>query len=153
MQTTPNQFILLVHDVETAVQFYNEVIGFQILIDQDSNDRRFVYLAQPDRAGAGFWLQEANGDEQRRLVGQQGKRNPVAILYTTNCRETYETLRKRGVNFHHHLRRLGNEWVALFTDLYGNEFALIEIDPTWSQRSGTGVNSAPTQPCHPQLSM
>ena len=76
---------------------------------------------------AGLWLFEATTDEQRERVGDQTGGLPCLVVYTDDCRGTYETLRERGVTFKSEPLADGDHLSADFEDPYGNVFVLVEL--------------------------
>lgn len=128
LYTALGRFTLLVNDYDEALRYYTDLLGFEPIVDiSASNGLRFVHIRVPGQGSIGIWLLQASTDEQRALVGRQTGGEPCAVLYTDNCRATYEVLRSRGVHFRIEPREDSDAIVAHFLDLYGNEFVLVEM--------------------------
>lgn len=120
-----------VHDVDEAIAFYTETLGFDLRTDESFGPgARWVTVAPPDQTDVEIHLQEPNPEmhgedgaaELRELVG----RNPTWSFHTDDIEDTYRELEAAGVNFTRdpEARPYGTE--AVFEDLYGNEFSLLE---------------------------
>jgi predicted enzyme related to lactoylglutathione lyase len=119
---------VLVHDQDEAKQFYIEVLGFMTIADmQLGNGFRALHVGPPGTSGTGLWLMPATTDEQRARVGNQTGGEPIAVIYTEDCRQAYAELRERGLQFlGEPVEEAGSVHVH-FLDLYGNTFVLVEL--------------------------
>lgn len=118
---------LLVRDYDEALAFYVGTLGFDKLEDTELGEgKRWVRVRPPGASGAALLLARAVTDEQRATVGQQAGGRVFLFLETDNFWRDYERLVARGVTF---VRPPADEpygTVAVFEDLYGNRFDLIE---------------------------
>ena len=125
---------LVVDDYDDAIRFYTEKLNFVLLEDTAlSETKRWVRVAPPGTGSAplsagscALLLAKANGDEQRSRIGNQTGGRVFLFLHTDNFWRDYHAMTANGVRF---LRPPANEpygTVAVFEDLYGNLWDLIE---------------------------
>jgi predicted enzyme related to lactoylglutathione lyase len=115
---------VFVHNQDDALRFYTEKLGFEKRSDDSQTLGSFLWLtvAPKEQKEVEIVLLKAEDKEQKDLVGKQSNIG----FETDDCRETYETLRSRGVKFTSPPEQAQWGLQALFEDLYGNEFVLIE---------------------------
>ena len=121
------QLALTVNDYDEALAFYVGTLGFEKLEDTDlGGGKRWVRVRPPGSNGAGLLLARAVGERQQATVGNQTGGRVFVFLETDDFWRDYHRLVARGVTF----VRLPSEesygTVAVFEDLYGNRFDLIE---------------------------
>jgi len=112
---------VLVRDQDEALRFYTEVLGLEKRTDQRAHGMRWVTVAPAGQKHPEIVLLKAEGARERQIG-----RGTTWVFDTTDCRKMYEVLRARGVKF---LSPPGETpWgvQAVFEDLYGNPFALIQ---------------------------
>jgi predicted transcriptional regulator YdeE/catechol 2,3-dioxygenase-like lactoylglutathione lyase family enzyme len=114
--------VVLVRDLQEARRFYCETLGFTVI----AQFGRSVHVGPDGQRPVGLWLIQATGEELL-LVGKQTGREPLAVLYTDDCRRAYETLKERGVRFHGEPRDSPDDTVVHFDDLYGNHLVLVSF--------------------------
>jgi catechol 2,3-dioxygenase-like lactoylglutathione lyase family enzyme len=113
---------IAVRDQDEALTWFTEVLGFEKRIDQSLAQRgpgfRWLTVAPPQQAEVEFLLASWFPD----LVGK----NPTWVLSTRDCQGGYEDLKSKGIEFVQSptLRPWGIE--AVFVDLYGNKYALVQ---------------------------
>ena len=118
---------LLVRDYDEALAFYTRVLGFRLEADMDlGGGKRWVVVAPPGPAGCGLLLAAAQTDEEKRGVGQQGAGRVWLFLHTDDFWRDYPALQARGLRFLEKPRREAYGHVAVFEDLYGNKWDLLE---------------------------
>jgi predicted enzyme related to lactoylglutathione lyase len=115
---------IFVRDQDEALRFYTEKLGFEKRADdvQTVPSFRWLTVGPKDQKEPEFVLLKAIEKEQ---VDQIGKQSHMGFN-TDDCRRTYETLKARGVKFTSPPEDVGYGIQALFEDLYGNEYVLIE---------------------------
>ncbi len=120
-------FTVTVRDYDEALAFYTKSLGFECVEDTDLGDgKRWVRVRPRGSTGAEILLARAVSDPQRASVGNQTGGRVFVFLETDDCRRDYAALVARGVAF---VRPPSDEaygTVAVFEDLYGNRFDLIE---------------------------
>ena len=118
---------LVVHDYDEAIRFYTEKLHFTLVEDTVmSETKRWVVVAPPGSAGCNILLARAANEEQRSRVGNQTGGRVFLFLHTDNFQRDFDNLKKQGITI---VRGPSTEpygTVAVFADLYGNLWDLIE---------------------------
>ena len=118
---------LLVRDYDEAIAFYTNVLGFTLESDMDMGEgKRWVIVTPPGPAGCGLLLAEAKTDEEKRGVGNQGAGRVWLFLHTDDFWRDHPVLQARGLHFLETPRSEVYGHVAVFEDLYGNKWDLLE---------------------------
>lgn len=118
---------LLVDDYDRAIAHYCGALGFALREDTDlGGGKRWVLVAPPGQNGAQLLLAKADGDTQRAAIGKQGGGRVMFFLNTTSFARDHAALVKQGVRFLETPRHEAYGSVAVFEDLYGNKWDLIE---------------------------
>lgn len=128
------QVSLLVSDYDEAIDFYVNKLGFELIEDTplpetshaEQKSKRWVVITPKHSAGADLLLAEASTDEQRATVGRQGAGRVMWFLSTDDCWRDFNAFTERGVIFHESPRTEPYGTVAVFEDLYGNLWDLLE---------------------------
>jgi catechol 2,3-dioxygenase-like lactoylglutathione lyase family enzyme len=116
---------LLVADYDEAIAFYRDRLGFSLVADTPLGDKRWVLVA-PARGGARLLLAKADGAEQAARVGDQTGGRVGFFLETDDFQRDYDAYSARGVRFLEPPRHEAYGSVAVFEDLYGNKWDLIQ---------------------------
>jgi catechol 2,3-dioxygenase-like lactoylglutathione lyase family enzyme len=117
---------LLVNSYDEAISFFVGRLGFTLRQDTKLGEgKRWVVVAPPGGTG-GLLLAEAVGQRQRSAVGDQGGGRVFLFLETDDFFRDYLAYTERGVRFVEPPRREPYGIVAVFEDLYGNRWDLIE---------------------------
>lgn len=118
---------LVVADYDEAIAFYTQKLHFTLVEDTVLSDtKRWVLVAPPGAGECCLLLAKAVGDEQRSHVGNQTGGRVFLFLHTDNFARDYQNLLDQGVTI---VRPPATEtWgtVAVFADLYGNLWDLVE---------------------------
>jgi catechol 2,3-dioxygenase-like lactoylglutathione lyase family enzyme len=122
---------LLVRDYDEAIAWFTGVLGFTLVEDtyQPEQDKRWVLIAP---AGAGenaatLLLARASTPEQEAFIGNQAGGRVFLFLKTDDFRRDYEAYRARGVRFVRPPAEQAYGTVAVFQDLYGNLWDLVQF--------------------------
>lgn len=122
---------LVVRDYDEAIDFYVGTLGFTLVADdyQPAQDKRWVLVAPPGNppGGATILLARASNDEQARFIGDQAGGRVFLFLQTDDFRRDYQRLLDRGVRIEREPLEVDYGTVAVFLDLYGNKWDLIEF--------------------------
>jgi catechol 2,3-dioxygenase-like lactoylglutathione lyase family enzyme len=120
---------LLVRDYDEAIAFYTQKLGFTLIEDteQPEQHKRWVVVAPPGGAGATLLLARAATPEQERFVGDQAGGRVFLFLRTDDFWRDYRAMQERGVRFVREPKRAEYGTVAVFEDLYGNRWDLVEL--------------------------
>lgn len=117
---------LLVADYDEAIQWYRDVLGFDLIEDTpQAPGRRWVRVGPPG-GGTAFLLARADTPEQAARIGSQTGGRVGFFLVTDDFERDHATMTVRGVRFLEAPRREAYGSVAVFEDLYGNRFDLIQ---------------------------
>ena len=117
---------LVVRDYDEAISYFVDTLGFLLVEDSDlGGGKRWVRVA-PSGGGAALLLARAVGDEQVGAIGKAAGGRVAFFLEVEDFGTTHDAMRERGVTFLEEPRRETYGWVAVFADLYGNRWDLIE---------------------------
>ena len=118
---------LLVADYDDGISFYCDTLGFDLVADADmGGGKRWVVVAPPGRTGAQLLLAKADGEAQRAAIGNQGGGRVMFFLESNNFLKDHAAMLERGVSFLEEPRHESYGSVAVFQDLYGNKWDLIQ---------------------------
>jgi catechol 2,3-dioxygenase-like lactoylglutathione lyase family enzyme len=124
---------LVVREYDEAIAFYTEKLGFTVVEDtyQPEQDKRWVVVApagsDPAAGGTSLLLARAAMPEQARFVGDQAGGRVFLFLRTDDFWRDYERMRAAGITFVRPPRDAPYGTVAVFEDLYGNRWDLVQF--------------------------
>ncbi len=130
---------LVVDDYDQALAFYVGTLGFRLVEDTEvpAQSKRWVVVAPPGDGSCQLLLARASTPEQRACVGAQTGGRVFLFLYTDDFWRDYRRYREAGVAFVREPHEEPYGTVAVFRDLYGNLWDLLQ--PTaehLAQRAG-----------------
>ncbi len=118
---------LVVKDYDEAIEFYTKKLNFKLVEDTKMSDtKRWVVIAPPGSTGTQLLLAKAANDEQASRIGNQTGGRVFLFLHTDNLMRDYTNMIENNIVF---VREpVKEDWgmVAVFADLYGNLWDLIE---------------------------
>jgi catechol 2,3-dioxygenase-like lactoylglutathione lyase family enzyme len=118
---------LVVNDYDEAIEFYTKKLGFSLLEDTIlSETKRWVVVAPKGSNECALLLAKASTQEQRIHIGNQTGGRVFLFLYTDNFQADYQKLIDQRVKIVRVPTREAYGTVAVFADLYGNLWDLIE---------------------------
>ena len=119
---------LVVRDYDEAIRFYTEKLLFRVVEDtyQPAQDKRWVLIAPPGSDGPALLLGRATNDEQERAIGNQTGGRVFLFLSTDDFWRDYNRMVSAGVTFRRPPKVESYGTVAVFEDLYGNLWDLLE---------------------------
>jgi catechol 2,3-dioxygenase-like lactoylglutathione lyase family enzyme len=119
---------LVVRDYDEAINFYVDTLGFRLVEDTDIPEqaKRWVVVAPADGSGAHLLLARAAGPEQAAHIGNQTGGRVFLFLYTDDFWRDFHAYQARGVVFVRPPREAAYGTVAVFQDLYGNLWDLVQ---------------------------
>jgi len=122
---------LIVEDYDKAIDFYTNKLHFTLIEDtyQPEQDKRWVVVAPPNSNGTTLLLARASIPEQEAFIGNQSGGRVFLFLSTDDFRRDYNDMVERGINFIREPTKADYGTVAVFEDLYGNLWDLIQLDP------------------------
>jgi catechol 2,3-dioxygenase-like lactoylglutathione lyase family enzyme len=120
---------LVVRDYDEAIEFYTKKLNFTLVEDtyQPEQDKRWVVVAPPGSIGTSLLLARASTSEQKSFVGNQTGGRVFLFLNTDDFWRDYAHLVSLGVTFVREPKRESYGTVAVFKDLYGNLWDLLEL--------------------------
>ena len=118
---------LVVSDYDEAIRFYTEQLNFQLIEDTPLSDtKRWVVVAPPGSTECRLLLAKAANAEQQTRVGNQTGGRVFLFLHTDDFWRDYHNMLEKGVRFVREPAEEPYGRVAVFEDLYGNLWDLIE---------------------------
>ena len=118
---------LLVEDYDEAIHFYTRKLGFSLIENTFiSENKCWVLVSPPGSAECSILLAKAAGPLQQNAVGNQTGGRVFLFLHTDNFDRDYQDLMEKGIHFVRPPVRESYGTVAVFEDLYGNLWDLIE---------------------------
>jgi len=130
---------MVVKDYDEAIVFYTEKLNFELVEDtyQPEQDKRWVVVSPPGSGGVTLLLARASKPEQEPFIGNQAGGRVFLFLNTDDFWRDYNEMVSRGIKFVREPRKAEYGMVAVFEDLYGNLWDLLEFncDHPISQRS------------------
>ena len=119
---------LVVRDYDEALAFFVGKLGFVLIEDTyiPEQDKRWVVVAPPGGGGAQLLLARASNEAQRARVGTQTGGRVFLFLYTDNLKRDVARYKEAGIVFVREPREESYGTVAVFEDLYGNLWDLLQ---------------------------
>lgn len=118
---------LVVRDYDEAIAWYTGVLGFSLVSDTAlSSTKRWVVVA-PEKDGAKILLAQADNDAQMASIGNQTGGRVALFLHTDDFAGDHAAMAKAGVHFLEEPRHEAYGSVAVFEDLYGNTWDLLQL--------------------------
>jgi len=129
---------VVVREYDEALAFYVGVLGFRLIEDTfvPEQNKRWVVVAPPGAAESRVLLARAATPEQQSRIGNQTGGRVFLFLYTNDFWRDYKTYESRGVVFVRPPREESYGTVAVFQDLYGNLWDLVERKGGFSSDGG-----------------
>jgi catechol 2,3-dioxygenase-like lactoylglutathione lyase family enzyme len=131
MQNYLAHIALVVADYDEAIAWYTDVLGFTLIADeyQAEQDKRWVLIKPPGAPGgaASILLARASNPAQMNFVGNQAGGRVFLFLATNDFARDYARFKARGVRFVRDPLKAAYGTVAVFEDLYGNRWDLVEF--------------------------
>ncbi|MBN1316598.1 MAG: VOC family protein [Anaerolineales bacterium] len=121
---------LVVKDYDEAIEFYTQKLHFELVEDtyQPEQDKRWVVVSPPGSNGTTLLLARASRPEQEPFVGNQTGGRVFLFLNTDDFWRDYHEMRSMGIEFVRDPKRQEYGMVAVFKDLYGNLWDLLELN-------------------------
>ncbi len=121
---------LVVRDYDDAIAFYTEKLDFQLIEDtyQPEQDKRWVVVSPPGSTGTTLLLARASNPEQESLIGNQTGGRVFLFLNTDDFWRDYNGMLAKGIKFIRKPKEETYGIVAVFEDLYGNLWDLLQLN-------------------------
>jgi catechol 2,3-dioxygenase-like lactoylglutathione lyase family enzyme len=117
---------LIVPDYDEAIAFFTQALGFELLEDRPTGDKRWVVVRPVDGHGATLLLARAATPAQQALVGRQWAGRVGLFLHTTDFEAMQTRMLAHGVRFLEAPRDEPYGRVAVFEDRWGNRWDLLQ---------------------------
>jgi catechol 2,3-dioxygenase-like lactoylglutathione lyase family enzyme len=119
---------LLVREYDEAIAWFTNALEFSVVEDTRLSDRkRWVLVAPPGGQSPCLLLARAATPEQESRIGNQTGGRVFLLLHTDNFARDYAAMKARGVRFVREPREERYGTVAVFEDLYGNKWDLLQL--------------------------
>lgn len=120
-------FALVVEDYDDAIDFYTQKIGFELIEDTKlSDEKRWVLVKPKGATETSILLAKAANTEQESRIGNQTGGRVFMFLYTDDFWRDYHLMIEKGVKFVREPKEEIYGTVAVFADLYENQWDLLE---------------------------
>jgi catechol 2,3-dioxygenase-like lactoylglutathione lyase family enzyme len=122
------QLALVVRDYDEAISFYVDTLGFSLIEDTyiAEQDKRWVVVAPPGATESRLLLARAVNDEQSARIGNQTGGRVFLFLFTDDFWRDFQAYKAKGVVFVREPKQEAYGTVAVFKDLYGNLWDLLQ---------------------------
>ncbi len=129
MQQSIIHVALVVRDYDEAIDFYCGKLHFTLIEDtyQPEQDKRWVVVSPPGSSGTTLLLARASTPEQAAFIGDQAGGRVFLFLSTDDFWRDYNDMRAAGIRFIREPKDESYGTVAVFEDLYGNRWDLIQL--------------------------
>lgn len=118
---------ILVKDYDEAIAFYTQKLGFTLLEDTKiDEEKRWILVAPPGATECCLLLAKASNEQQAASIGHQTGGRVGFFLFTDDFWRDYNKMTASGINFLRPPTEFEYGTVAVFEDLYGNQWDLIE---------------------------
>lgn len=120
---------LVVKDYDEAIEFYTKKLHFTLIEDtyQPEQDKRWVVVSPPGSSGTTILLARASKPEQLKFIGNQAGGRIFLFLGTDNFWRDYNEMIEKGIEFVREPKEQSYGTVAVFKDLYGNLWDLVQF--------------------------
>jgi catechol 2,3-dioxygenase-like lactoylglutathione lyase family enzyme len=121
---------LVVEDYDDAINFFVNKLKFELIEDtyQPTQDKRWVVVSPPGSSGVTLLLARASKAEQKAVVGDQTGGRVFLFLTTDDVWRDYKRMVLEGIKFIRQPQQQDYGTVAVFEDLYGNLWDLLELN-------------------------
>lgn len=130
MQQSIVHVAIVVKDYDEAIAFYTEKLNFNLVEDtyQPEQDKRWVVVSPPGSNGTSLLLAQASKPEQENFIGNQTGGRVFLFLNTDDFWRDYNAMIEKGVEFVREPKEAEYGTVAVFKDLYGNLWDLLQLN-------------------------
>lgn len=118
----------LAHDYDEAIDWFTRALQFTLLEDTDEGRKRWVRMAPHPNAETAFLIAQASTPEQKAIVGNQHGGRVGFFLHTDDFEASHAHMISQGVTFRETPRHEAYGTVAVFEDLYGAPWDLIQFN-------------------------
>ena len=128
MKNTLGRIVLLIHEYEETLEFYQKKLGFQVLFDQTmETGQRYLHMTPSKGDSLAIWFLKAESETQKQAIGNQTKGQPTLVLYTDSFEEMHKRLLEHKIRIKKQAIDSPDAKFLHFLDLYGNEIVLVQL--------------------------
>jgi catechol 2,3-dioxygenase-like lactoylglutathione lyase family enzyme len=128
MTQTLGHVALVVRDYDEALEFFTQILNFRVVEDTHlTEDKRWVLVAPPGSTGTSLLLARAATSDQATRIGNQTGGRVAFFLHTDDFWRDYREMTVRKVKFTRPPSEEVYGTVAVFEDLYGNQWDLLQL--------------------------
>ena len=122
---------LVVNDYDEAIAFYTKKLHFELIEDtyQPEQNKRWVVISPPGSIGTTILLAKASKPIQKDFIGNQAGGRVFLFLNTDDFWRDYHGMVEKGIEFERPPKEMDYGMVAVFKDLYGNLWDLLQLKP------------------------
>lgn len=130
MKQTIVHIALVVKDYDEAIEFYTKKLNFVLVEDtyQPEQDKRWVVVSPPGSKGTTLLLARASNPEQAAFIGNQTGGRVFLFLNSDDFWRDYNDMLGKGIKFIREPKQEEYGMVAVFEDLYGNFWDLLQLN-------------------------
>lgn len=126
MKQTLAHLTYLVRDYDEAIEFFTKALKFELIEDTPLTDSKRWVLVRPRGGETSLLLTKADSPEQEAAIGNQTGGRVFLFLHTDDFQRDHSRMKAHGVEFLEEPRHEVYGIVAVFKDLYGNQWDLLE---------------------------
>lgn len=121
---------LVVRDYDEAIEFYTRKLCFELIEDTylPEENKRWVVISPPNSTGTTILLAKASKEEQKHFIGNQTGGRVFLFLNSDDFWRDYNEMTEKGIEFVREPKKAVYGIVAVFKDLYGNLWDLLELN-------------------------
>lgn len=121
---------IVVRDYDEAIDFYVNKLNFVLIEDtyQPEHDKRWVVISPPGSVGTTLLIAKASKPEQEAYIGNQSGGRVFLFLNTDDFWRDYDSMISKGIKFVRQPKEADYGMVAVFEDLYGNLWDLLQLN-------------------------
>lgn len=118
---------IVVPNYDKAINYFVNTLGFNLCEDKDLGEgKRWVVVSPASQNSSGILLARAANHEQKKAIGNQAADRVAFFLYTNDFETTYDRFLTNGVDFQESPRTEKYGKVAVFKDIFGNRWDLLQ---------------------------
>lgn len=125
---------LVVKDYDEAIEFYTQKLDFRLVEDTKLNEEKRWVLVAPPGGETSLVLAKSSNEKQAQAIGNQTGGRVFLFLFTDDFWRDYKKMIERGIKFVRPPKLEEYGQVAVFEDLYGNLWDLIESDKSTDKK-------------------
>jgi len=121
---------LVVKDYDEAIEYYTQKLNFKLIEDtyQPEQDKRWVVVSPPGSNGVTLLLARASKPEQEPFIGNQSGGRVFLFLNSDDFWRDFNNMKSKGIEFVREPKKEDYGMVAVFKDLYGNLWDLLQLN-------------------------